>query len=100
MKIHTIETAQHGEWYQVYIPGHVAKEIKISLDDGYGSYYEGTLGSGFYTAYCRHDIHAIGEPKYWEIQERADNFNGPESDSLEIKAVLLTDLKKLMEIES
>lgn len=92
-KIYNIENAEAGKLYQVFIPAHAAKTIGISLEDGYGGYCAATLEEGFYTALFRHHTSAIGQPKTWEIYERASSFT-PESDSAEIKGFLLKDLKK------
>lgn len=98
MKIYNIDTAVSKEYYQVFIPKNVAETIEISISDGYGNSYDSTLDEGFYTARCYHNVHAIGQPKYWEIMGTATTRNDPETDDKSINAIEITDLKSLMGI--
>lgn len=93
MEKHNIESAKVGGKYLIYIPETV--KIEVFYTDNYNQGQTTRLEPGFYETIMRQNIHAIGQPKYFNFYH--DLYGDIEIDNPEICGAALDEIEKIRE---
>jgi hypothetical protein len=95
MQVYNIDSAVHGEAYQIFIPKEIATTIKVYKYNGYGEEYQTFLEEGFYAVKCIHHKYTVSQPKSFQLCDGAFN-NDPSISDKSIKGVKLQDLRNIL----